>query len=358
MNLPNIEKMIKPYQQVGLMLQGGGALGAYQAGVYKALAQAQCLPDWVCGVSIGAINGAIIVPLWPFTTESETLRAWSSAASSWLALTTGQPGFFKPRTISPWFSPAGTPDASSFYDSSELAKTLTRLIDFERLNSGEVRLSVGAVDVETGNNHFFDTHKNDRLEVEHIMASGALPPALPMVTIDGKNYWDGGIVSNTPLQYFLDESSDISSLIFQVDLFSAKGTTPQTMAQVLARQKDITYSSRTRQATSGFKRMLGLRRQLALALERVPKQKLLPGEAALMKDYLDAGVVNLIELIYQSKSFEGDSKDYEFSKSAMQAHMQAGYNDTAQTLAQPKWLEKPSPQVGMVEHDIHRIERR
>jgi NTE family protein len=372
--MSTVAQQAAKYQDIGLMLQGGGALGAYQVGVYKALAQAQCLPSWVCGVSIGAINGAIIVgnepskrvarleafwaliatqPVWPFLETSEAMRAWSHAVSSWMTLTTGQPGFFKPRTANPWWWPAGTAQATSFYDSSELHATLKRLIDFGRLNSGEVRLSMGAVEVATGNNRFFDTH-HERLEVEHIMASGALPPALPMIEIEGKHYWDGGIVSNTPLQYFLDQDEDKSALVFQVDLFSAKGAVPQQMSQVMTRQKDITYSSRTRQATTGFKRLLRLRQQLAQALQRVPAQQLRPGEAQLMHDYLDAGVINLIELIYQSKPFEGESKDYEFSSSSMQSHMQAGHTDTLNTLANTDWFNMPTAEQGVVEHDVHR----
>jgi NTE family protein len=376
-----ITERTSQYQQIGLMLQGGGALGAYQVGVVKALTQAQIFPTWVCGVSIGAINGAIIVgnppekrlerlqefwsiistkPVWPWVSDSEVLRAWSNAASSWMTLTTGQPGFFKPRTANPWLWPAGSAQATSFYDSSALEKTLKRLVDFERLNSGEVRLSVGAVEIESGNNQFFDTGGVDHrgkpqiLEVEHIMASGALPPALPMIKVGNKHYWDGGIVSNTPLQYMLDQSQDRSALIFQVDLFSARGTLPQTMPQVMARQKDITYSSRTRQATTSFKRMLKLRRQLAQALGRVPKDQLRPGEAQLMSDYLDAGVVNLVELIYKSKPYEIDTKDYEFSASSMKMHMETGELDTLNTLKHPEWLDKPSAAVGLIEHDIHR----
>jgi NTE family protein len=377
-----ITERLKNYQQIGLMLQGGGALGAYQVGVYEALDAAQCWPNWICGVSIGAINGAIIAgnprakrvarlkefwslitarPVWPFMSDTDALRAWSNAASSWMTITTGQPGFFKPRTANPWLWPAGSAQATSFYDTDELRQTLLRLVDFERINDPQngVRLSVGAVEVHTGNNIFFDTHKPkgpvDRITVEHIMASGALPPALPMMAIGAKHYWDGGIVSNTPLQYALDQEADLSSLIFQVDLFSACGPVPQTMAQVMARQKDITYSSRTRQATTTFKRILALRRQLAQTLQRIPPAQRTAQDQALMNDYLhDPGVVNLIELIYKSKKFENDTKDYEFSSGSMLAHMAAGLKDAQDTLAHPEWLDKPSASQGLVEHDVHR----
>jgi NTE family protein len=370
----SISKPAARYDRVALMLQGGGALGAYQVGVYKALAQADCLPDWVCGVSIGAINGAIIAgnapdkrvekleEFWSFVTHragwiappsSDAWRTWTSAASTWMTITMGQPGFFKPRVNLPWASNADAGHTTSLYDTSELRNTLLRLVDFDLLNSGKTRLSVGAVNVETGNNIFFDTLK-ERLTPEHIMASGALPPALPMVKIGNAHYWDGGIVSNTPLQYLLDQEEDMSALVFQVDLFNAKGSLPTNLQQVAARQKDITYSSRTRHATTAFKRVLSLRKQLADALQRVPASRLRPGEAELMRDYQDAGVINLVQLIYQSKPYESDTKDYDFSGELMQVHSQAGYADTLATLAHPDWLAKPSAHDGVVDHDVHR----
>jgi NTE family protein len=362
------------YDRIALMLQGGGALGAYQVGVYKALAEANCMPDWVCGVSIGAINGAIIVgnapdkrvekleefwslvtrcANWPQQPSSDVARAWVSAASTWMTITMGQPGFFKPRINFPWTTNPDAGHATSLYDTSQLRETLLSVVDFDLLNSGTTRLSVGAVNVETGNNIFFDT-QNERLTPEHIMASGALPPALPMVKIGNAHYWDGGIVSNTPLQYLLDQEEDMSALVFQVDLFNAKGPLPTNLQQVAARQKDIIYSSRTRHATTAFKRVLSLRKQLADALQRVPASRLRPGEAELMHDYADAGVINLIQLIYQSKPYESDTKDYDFSGELMHAHSQAGYADTLATLAHPDWLAKPSAHDGVVDHDVHR----
>jgi NTE family protein len=381
-NIPSVARQAAQYQRVALMLQGGGALGAYQVGVYKALAQAQCLPDWICGVSIGAINGALIAgnppdkrvarleEFWasiaspsPWSTWAEPsfepldmLREWGNSLSAWMTLTNGQPGFFRPRSVNPWLLPANTHGATSFYDSSELHHTLKRLIDFGRLNHGDTRLSVGAVNVANGNGVYFDSAREE-LTVEHIMASGALPPALPMVKVGNAFYWDGGIVSNTPLQYLFDEGDDLTTLVFQVDLFSASGALPTQMAQVLARQKDIVYSSRTRQATTAMKRTLSTRRQLADALRRVPANRLRPGEAKLMRDYADTGVIDLIEIIYQSKQFEGDTKDYEFSPASMKARMEAGHADTVASLAQPHWLDMPTAEQGVVEHDVHRVGR-
>jgi NTE family protein len=375
----SIAKHTAGYQRVALMLQGGGALGSYQVGVYKALAQADCHPSWVCGVSIGAINGAIIAgnppakrverleefwslitsrPGWPSSDVQAMqpmaqMTQMAQMGSALAAMVVGQPGFFSPRMVNPWLGMSQGDAATSLYDSSQLRETLLRLVDFDLLNSGATRLSVGAVHVPTGNQVYFDTAK-ERIEPEHIMASGALPPALPMVTIKGEQYWDGGIVSNTPLQYLLDQDEDLSTLVFQVDLFGALGKAPQTMPQVLARQKDITYSSRTRQASSAFKRILALRHQLADALQRVPANRLRPGEAALMRDYADAGVVKLVQLIYQSKGFESDSKDYEFSRASMLSHVEAGYADTAATLVDPRSLERPTDAQGVAEYDLHR----
>ncbi len=370
----SIARQAARYERVALMLQGGGALGSYQVGVYKALAEAECMPNWVCGVSIGAINGAIIAgnapenrvakleefwslvagrPIWPFEQSANPMREWSTVASAWMTIAMGQPGFFKPRMINPWLLPSDASGSTSFYDSSELRKTLLKLVDFGRLNNGETRLSVGAVNVRTGNNQFFDTTV-ERIEPEHIMASGALPPALPMVKIGTEYFWDGGIVSNTPLQHLLDQEDDLRTLVFQVDLFSALGEVPRQMAQVMARQKDITYSSRTREATTSFKRVLKLRAKLADALKRVPAKLLQPGERELMENYADIGVVNLIQLIYQGKKNAGDSKDYEFSPNSMRDHLNAGYTDTMNTLAHPEWLDRPSAADGIVEHDVHR----
>jgi NTE family protein len=356
----DIAKQLAKYDRVALMLQGGGALGSYQVGVYQALAEANCLPSWICGVSIGAINGAIIAgnapdkrlaklqEFWSLVTSREVMPAFSGL----MTMMMGQPGFFQPNVVSPWFAMQGSQAATSYYDTSELHKTLDKLIDFGRLNSGEVRLSVGAVNVGTGDNVFFDTEK-ERLSAEHIMASGALPPALPMVKIGDDYFWDGGIVSNTPLQYLLDEEDDKSQLVFQVELFKAAGAIPQTMQQVETRQKDITYSSRTRQATHGFQHALRLRSKLAEAYKRIPAAKLSAAEKKLMHDYSDAGVVNLIQMIYQSKPDESGNKDYEFSKSTMEAHVAAGYADAQQTLAHSDWLDKPTAAQGVAFHRLH-----
>ncbi len=371
---PTIPEIAAQYDRVALVFQGGGALGAYQAGVYQALAEAGCEPTWLSGVSIGAVNAAIIAgnepgrrlqrleqfwqiisgrKIWAYTPEGDFFRDIRNRTSSWMTMTMGQPGFFKPRFPNPWLELPGAEGATSFYDSSELKKTLEMLIDFDLLNDGKKRFSVGAVNVRTGNFVYFDTD-NIRIGPEHIMASGALPPALPSIRIEGEYYWDGGIVSNTPLQYLLDQEEDRSSLVFQVDLFSARGVLPRSMPDVLSRHKDIMYSSRTRQNTDNFKRIHGLKMKLLGALKRVPKDQLTPGEEELIADYSDAGVVNIVHLIYQHKNYEGHAKDYEFSGTSMREHWDMGLEDTKRTLRHREWLLPPFSDDAVAIHDLHR----
>jgi NTE family protein len=244
--------------RIALVLQGGGALGAYQAGVYQALHEAGLWPDSVAGVSIGGINGAIIAGNqpehrlaklrefwetvtagrgWPFLPEGDDARKMHNMWSSWMTIAFGQPGFFAPRPDNAWFSPRGARSATAFYDTTPLRETLRRLIDFDLLNSGDVRYAAGSVNVTTGNFAYFDSTRMT-IEPEHVMASGALPPALPMVRIGSDHFWDGGLVSNTPLQHIIDNPLGTHELVFQVDLFSAIGALPRDMPDVLGRQKD------------------------------------------------------------------------------------------------------------------------
>ena len=257
------------------MLQGGGALGAYQAGVYQALHEGGIEPDWVCGVSIGAINSAIIAgnpperrlerlrvfweritarKVWHYTPDGDIYRKARNLASSLLTTTLGQPGFFKPHSTSPWFTPAGATTRPAITTPLRCAKHLLELVDFDLINAREIHFAVGAVNVLTGNFLYFDNaERSDR--PEHVMASGALPPALPMVKIGTDHFWDGGIVSNTPLQHLLDQDDRLNSLVFQVDLFSARGALPRDIQEVMARHKDIVYSSRTRYNTDVYRQM-------------------------------------------------------------------------------------------------------
>jgi NTE family protein len=367
-------EVAKDYDRIALVFQGGGALGAYQAGVYEILAKTGLEPTWLSGVSIGAVNAAIIAgnkpenrvarlsqfwekisgrKVWAHTPQGDFFRTMRNQTSAWMALTLGQPGFFKPRWPSPWFQPPGSPGATSYYDTADLRETLETVVDFDVLNNGTKRFSVGAVNVRSGNFIYFDTNFM-RIGPEHIMASGALPPALPAVEIDGEYYWDGGIVSNTPLQYLLDQEEDLSSLVFQVDLFSSRGSLPRAMHEVTTRHKDIMFSSRTRQNTDMFRRSRAMKRRLLEALQRIPEKELTAADRELMADYANAGVVNIIHLIYQQKHYEGDAKDFEFSGTSMREHWLAGCKDTARTLQHRRWLELPSGEEAVKVHDVHR----
>src|SRR5277367_2362619 len=288
-------KQRSPFENIALVLQGGGALGAYQAGVYEALAAANIHPDWIAGISNGAINGALIAgnaqearvaklrAFWervtakPYCDWSERLRPaqgdavrqWLNQVSAYFALGSGAHGFFSPRFPAPWLHPPGTTEATSFYDTGRLRKTLEDLVDFERINAQRVRFSVGAVNVRSGNFVYFDTTTHT-IGPKHIMASAALPPGFPAVEIEGEHYWDGGSVSNTPLQWIVDCHPHLDTLAFQVDLWNARGELPRTIAEVATRQKEIQYSSRTRASTDSFKHIQRLRGALADLFEKLP----------------------------------------------------------------------------------------
>jgi NTE family protein len=362
--------------RVALVLQGGGALGAYQAGVYQAMHEAKLEPDWVSGVSIGAINSAIIAgnppdrrlrqlrtfweqitdrKIWPFTPDGDIFRKARNATSSWLTIMHGQPGFFSPRFPNPWLSFTGAQSATSYYDNEPLRDTLNELVDFALLNERETRLSVGAVNVLTGNFIYFD-NAVEQIEPEHVMASGALPPALPMVKIGTDHYWDGDIVSNTPLQHLLDQDDDLNTMVFQVDLFSARGVLPRDIQDVLDRYKDIMYSSRTRYNTDVFRRIHNWKVSLYQALAKVPQADLSDRERELKAQLSNLPDIAILHIIYQQKAYEGHAKDYEFSGTSMREHWQSGYEDTKRTLKHQKWLTMPPQGAGIVVHDVHREE--
>ncbi|MFE0753078.1 DUF3734 domain-containing protein [Inquilinus sp. NPDC058860] len=376
---------VPPYDVVALVLQGGGALGAYQAGVYEGLHEAGIRPTWLAGISIGALNTAVIAgspeaqrvdrlrefweticatPVeWPASEGlAEALpfafdaRSVHNAAAAMRALFQGQPGFFKPRFPPPYLSPFAGDAATSFYDTGPLRDTLLRLVDFDRLNSGDIRVSVGAVNVRSGNFVYFDT-ADRKLGPEHFMASGALPPGFPAVEIDGEFYWDGGVVSNTPLSYVLSTEPRRDTLTFQVDLWSAKGRLPDDLMEVTSRQKDIQYSSRTRAITTYMMQMQRMRQALQTVMDRLPEEARQDPEMQAIAELACHHAYNIVHLIYQSKAYEGHSKDYEFGLDAMREHWQSGLDDIRRTLADPRRLDRPAPEVGVVTHDVHRQDR-
>ena len=362
--------------RVALVLQGGGALGAYQAGVYQALHEAGIEPDWVSGVSIGAINAAIIAGnpperrlerlrifweritdrrIWAYTPDGDIFRQMRNATSSWMTMLQGQPGFFSPHATSPWLSHPGAKSATSYYDTAALRETLLELVDFDLVNNGPVRFAVGAVNVLSGNFIYFDSAEEE-IAPDHVMASGALPPALPMVKIGTDHYWDGGIVSNTPLQHLLDEDSRLNTLVFQVDLFSARGELPRDIHDVMARHKDIMYSSRTRYTTDLYKRLHIWKTRLAQALAKLPEETLSDDERRMRDQLSQLPEITILHLIYQQKAYEGQAKDHEFSGTSMREHWQSGYEDTRRTLKRKQWMEMPREGAGIVIHDVHRLD--
>jgi NTE family protein len=344
-----------------LVLQGGGALGAYQAGVFEALRDAEIKPEWVAGISIGAINSALIAGNPPERRVSRLEEFWQLVSFAWpappwfddgpfrsrlneasaaLFMLFGVPGFFTPRMPPSLFQPAGTPGAISYYDTTPLTETLERLIDFDLLNSGPMRLSVGAVNVRTGNFTYFDSAVQ-RINVRHIVASSALPPGFAPVEIDGEHYWDGGLVSNTPLQYVLDQPATRHRVAFQVDLFPACGKLPATLADVREREKDIRFSSRTRLNTDlEVEQHMIARAAQRLVSKLPPELRGDPDAQALARLRGEGRGLDIVHLIYRSKNYEGGGKDYEFSRLSMQEHWQAGYVDMTRTLQDPRWAAR------------------
>ena len=366
------------FESIALVLQGGGALGAFQGGVYQALAEANLTPDWVAGISIGAINAALIAgnapearvdklrAFWEHVTTpvivnmpdivkafwtGDMARGYLNQFNAWSALMRGAPYFFEPRPIPPYLHPPGTIEATSYYDTTALRGTLEGLVDFDRINAGEMRFSVGAVNVRTGNFAYFDT-KTHTIRPEHILASGALPPGFPPVEIEGELYWDGGLVSNTPLQWVVSGDTRQDTLAFQVDLWSARGEAPHDMPEVIGRQKEIQYSSRTRAGTDQFKTIQRVRAALADLFERLPPSELKGEDIELLRSIADRKVYKIVQLIYRSKHYERQSKDYEFSRLSMQDHWQAGYNDAIRTLRHPEALERPIDRTGCGTFDL------
>lgn len=370
-----------PFDCIALLLQGGGALGSYQAGVYEALSGAGLHPDWVAGISIGAINAAIIAgnapdervtqlkafwegitanPLldWAlsydaFIPRGDVARGLFNQLSASLALLGGAAGFFGPRLPVPWLQPAGTAEATSHYNTKLLKSTLERTVDFERINSGEMRFSVGAVNIRTGNFVYFD-NRTHVIRPEHVMASGALPPGFPPVEIDGEFYWDGGLISNTPLQWVTDAVPRQDTLAFQVDLWSADGDLPRNLADVVTRQKEIQYSSRTRANTNQFKHVQRLRSTLGSLLSKLPDELREAEEVKILSQEADQKVFNLVHLIYRAQNYEGHSKDYEFSRLTMSEHWRAGYQDALRTLRHPEVLKRPTTLDGVSTFDLAR----
>ena len=357
-----------------LVLQGGGALGSYQAGAYQALCHHDFEPNWVAGISIGAINAAIIAgnpreqriaklkefwemvssgsPMpWAPLVRSDQARSVFNETSAALIATFGVPGFFTPRFPAAPLWPAGSPQSQSYYDTAPLRATLERLVDFHRINNDGIRLSIGAVNIRTGNFEYFDNTRQN-IGPEHIMASGALPPGFPPVEIAGEFYWDGGIVSNTPLDYVLEQERESDLLIFQVDLFSARGEVPATVLEAAEREKDIRYSSRTRMNTDMNRRIHNAKRALQELIAKLPDNLKSDPLVMTLNQISRENTVTVVHLIYRSKMHESSSKDYDFSRLAMTEHWAAGERDVYTSMTSPEWMNRPQRDETMVTYDL------
>jgi NTE family protein len=365
------------FEQTVLLLQGGGALGSYQAGVYQALAEATLHPDWVAGISIGAVNSALIAGNPPEKRVERLREFWEAVSTSPLGvpyfsslaipddsthsllnqtralgtLLYGASHFFTPRLPPPMPWDVNRADAVSYYDVSPLKATLERLVDFDRVNAGGTRLSVGAVNVRTGNFIYFDTTTH-RIAPAHIIASGSLPPGFPATEIDGEYYWDGGLVSNTPLQWVLDSRPRRDTLAFQIDLWSAQGELPHTLLDADVRAKEIRFSSRTRAGINLYKYAQKRRIAVATLLERLPEELRDLPEVALLAEEANKKVCNIVHLIYRAKKYEGSAKDYEFSRRTMEEHWLAGYSDAVQSLSHREIFEPPDRLEGVRTFDF------
>lgn len=376
------------FDTVALVLQGGGALGSYQAGVVEGLMEMGIEPDWVAGISIGAINSAIIAgnppkerlqklrafwetvcqPATPFLSADilrnmielggVASRKMFSGFEAWRSAIEGKQGFFAPRGIMPWLGLPQAADIVSFYSIDQLRSTLERFVDFDRINAGEMRVSVAAVDVQNGNFTYFDNTRGPtkgRMRPEHFMASGALPPGFPAVEIDGRYYWDGGLVSNTPLSAVLQDTPKRNTLAIQVDLWSATGPLPETILDAQERMKDIQYSSRTRIITDTMKQEQKNRRMLRELLELIPEaERQNNAWCQRAAELANAHQYGVIHLIYRDKEWEGHAKDYEFSELTMLDHWSAGLADLRRASAHPEWFAPDPTGREFVTHDANR----
>jgi NTE family protein len=386
---PSPERMAKgatrllPFERVALVLQGGGALGAYQAGVYQAMHEAAIDVQWICGTSIGGINGALIAgnprerrverlrEFWEAVTESPLAvptipwlsdfswlgdgqaRYWANRASAFSTMIHGAPNFFAPRPLPPVNSEAKSPDLVSYYDTSPLKATLARLVDFDLINSGEARFSVAATNVRTGAPVYFDNRART-IGVAHVVASASLPPGFPPTEIDGEYYWDGGVVTNSPMQFVIDDRPRYSALIFQVDLWDANGDVPLDIPSAELRALEIHSASRLNISLEQYKKTQKFRHALSKFLDDLPDACQSDPEVQFLAQEARVKVATVVQLKYQSSKYETAGKTFEFSRTAMEEHWQAGYVDTKAALDEPGILELPHVTEAARIFDVHR----
>jgi NTE family protein len=356
-------------QQTVLVLQGGGALGAYQAGVYEALTEAGVEPDWVIGTSIGAINGALIAGNAPENRVAKLREFWDSfgrrtaldqfwssplIGNSLTNLNTimrGVPGFFEASPDALWAShfPVGI-ERAAYYTTDPLKETLGRLVDFGYLNGRHIRLTVGAVNVRTSEMRYFDSREMD-LALAHVMASGALPPAFPAVVIGGEPYWDGGIYSNTPIEVVLDERPRRDSLIFSVNLWQPAGTEPATIPQVMARQKDIQYASRGKSHVARQEQIHRLRHVIRELSKRLTPEERADPMVAELASYGCGTIMHLVRLLTPRLDGEDHTKDIDFTRDGISSRWKAGFEHASHVLSQKPWECEVDMLQGVVIHE-------
>jgi len=370
MNAPNIHKESShPHGQIVLVLQGGGALGAYQAGVYEALHEHGIEPDWVIGTSIGAINASLIAGNAPEDRLDRLKEFWDrinrgywgdglsmlpflgSALANLSTMTLGVGNFFRPNPWA-WTSPYAALGAESagYYSTDALARTLTELIDFNRLNEGAPRVSLGAANVGNGDMHYFDSRKAC-LTLKHIMSSGALPPAFPAIRIDGELYWDGGILSNTPVEAVFDDHPRRNSLVFAVHIWNPDGGEPDTLWKVLSRQKDLQYASRAKTHIMRQQQLHRLRHIISELSKRLPEEEKRNNLVREMMCYGCPTRMHVVRLLAPPFAGEDHSKDIDFSARTIRTRWQAGYEETLRVLARRPWEAEFDPLEGVLLHE-------
>jgi NTE family protein len=360
--------------RVALVLQGGGALGAYQAGVYQALHEYGLTPNWIVGTSIGAINAALIAgnesgtrlsrlkEFWDGVAHDDLIdlrkvpdpaRRFNSRLSTLDVLLRGVPGFFSPRPFNPFAVGLEVPpEKASFYDTSELAVTLRRLVDFQYLNTpGGIRLTVSAIKVTHGTLVNFDSAKQD-IGVKHVMASGAMPPGFPPVRIDGELYWDGGLYSNTPLEAVLEDEPRVDTICFMVDLWCAEGSEPTTFDQVRTRQKDVMYASRSSRHIETYQRMHNLRRSIRALHDKLAAELKNEAELEELARMGNDTTIHIIRLAYAGRDWQMAAKDINFSRGSIQWRWEQGYLDACHALDHTDWLSFGPTTDGVVVHQI------
>jgi NTE family protein len=355
--------------QIVLVFQGGGALGAYQAGVYQALHEAGIEPDWVIGTSIGAINASIIAGNAPdqrlprlrefwrrmkhnsFTQLAGALPGFGAMATNAMTVATGLPNFFAPN---PWAFLGQAirlgPDSAGYYTTAPLEKTLSELVDPDLLNAGAPRLTVGAASVQTGEMRYFDSRETP-LTVRHVMASGALPPAFPAIRIDGELYWDGGILSNTPVEAVFDDNPRRSGLVFAVHVWSPSGPEPDSLGKVMSRQKDLQYSSRAASHIARQKQIHRLRHVIGELAKQLPDDVRSRPEVRELAGYGCLTRMHVVRLLAPTLTGEDHAKDIDFSPEGIRERWDAGYADTNKVLMQAPWTHQFDPMEGFILHE-------